>query len=110
MLDALERDLAGPVVFPLSDGAEVDGTHCWETSAVQEIGFDPTRPLDQSRSHSESASVQDQVASDDTESLVDLEVEFCRSARGPYRTAMRWRWRRRTRAMINDESGSGRRW
>ena len=27
MLDALERDLTGPVVFPLSDGAEVDVAH-----------------------------------------------------------------------------------
>ena len=27
MLDALERDLAGPAVFPMSDGAEVEMAH-----------------------------------------------------------------------------------
>ena len=57
MLDALERDLAGPVVFPLSDGAEVDVAHVGTPRSVQD------------RSHSESASVENQVVSDDIESM-----------------------------------------
>ena len=65
MLDALERDLAGPVVFPLSDGAEVDVAHVGRPRQSRRLVLIPV----QDRSHSESASVEDQVVSDDTKSL-----------------------------------------
>ena len=72
MLDALERDLAGPVVFPLSDGAEVDVAHVGRPRQSRRLVLIPqsgTPRSVQDRSHSESASVEDQVVSDDTESL-----------------------------------------
>ena len=72
MLDALERDLTGPVVFPLSDGAEVGVAHVGRLRQSRRQVLIPqsgTPRSVQDRSHSESASVENQVVSDDTERL-----------------------------------------